>query len=170
MRPKGMLVTGAAIAATMAVAAAPAGGATTPRHLGAAAAASANAPSGSVLGGLTPQSWPIVVALNKARNRVEQVVIGLDMTCTSGDVFSTNDGFRGLKLSKRGRFSANVGPQRIDAGGVPADVESKVIGRFGSRRATMRGIWSLKVTIYDATGTTVADTCESGVVSWTARQ
>ena len=171
MRPKVMILSGAALAAG-AVAAAPATGATTQRHLSGAAAASASAkaPTGSVLGGLTPQSWPIFIALARKRDRVEQVVIGLDMTCTSGDVFSTNDGFQNLKLSRKGRFSANVGPERIDAGGVPADVVSKVIGRFTSDRAAMRGIWSLKVTIYDATGTTVADTCESGLVNWTARQ
>lgn len=169
MRPKVMMLSGAALAAG-AVAAAPATGATTPRHLSGVAAASAKAPAGSVLGGLTPQSWPIVIALNRARDRVEQVVIGLDMTCTSGDVFSTNDGFQNLRLSRKGRFSAKVGPERIDAGGVPADVDSKVIGRYTNGRAGMRGIWSLKVTIFDATGTTVTDTCESGLVSWTARQ
>lgn len=174
MRPKGRIVSGAALATGVAVAAAaaPAGGATPARHLAASSAASAgaSAATGSVLGGLTPQSWPIVIALNKARTRVAQVVIGLDLTCTSGDSFSTNDGFQNIKLSKRGRFSASIGPERIDAGGVPADVDSKVIGRFRDGRSSMRGIWSLKVTIYDATGTTVTDTCESGVVSWTAVQ
>jgi hypothetical protein len=34
----------------------------------------------------------------------------------------------------------------------------------------MRGIWSLKITVYDAGGTTVTDTCESGLVRWTAVQ
>jgi hypothetical protein len=61
-------------------------------------------------------------------------------------------------------------PQRIDAGGVPADVESKVIGRLAANRASMRGVWSLKITLYDPTGATVLDTCESGLVRWTAVQ
>ena len=164
------MLTGGALVAAVAVAAAPASGATPPRHLGAQAAASAKAPRGLVFGGITPQNWPVVVALNKARNRVDQVVIGLDMTCTSGDSFGTSDGFRALKLSKNGRFGTTFGPERIDAGGVPADVESKVIGRMSRERGSMRGIWSLKITIYDATGTNVLDTCESGVVSWTAGQ
>jgi hypothetical protein len=34
----------------------------------------------------------------------------------------------------------------------------------------MRGVWSLKITVYDPTGMTVVDTCESGLVSWTAAQ
>ena len=170
MRPDGMMLTGGALIAALAVAAGPADGATKPRHLSAHSAASAKAPSGAVFGGITPQSWPVVVALNKARTRVDQVVIGVDMTCTSGDSFGTSDGFQALKLSKKGRFSTTFGPERIDAGGVPADVESKVIGRMSNNRGSMRGIWSLKITVYDPTGMTVLDTCESGVVSWTAAQ
>ena len=170
MRPQGTLLTGAAITAALAVAAGPAYGATQPRHLGAKAAASAKAPTGLVFGGITPQAWPVVVALNKARNRVDQVVIGLDMACASGDTFGTSDGFQALKLSKKGRFATTFGPERIDAGGVPADVESKVIGRQSADRGSMRGVWSLKITVYDPTGTSVLDTCESGLVSWTASQ
>jgi hypothetical protein len=168
-----MVFTGAALSVALAVAATPAGGATKPRHLSAAkasASAAPQAPGGFAFGGITPQSWPVVVALNKARDVVEQVVIGLDMTCTSGDTFGTSDGFQALKLSKKGRFGTTFGPERIDAGGVPADVESKVIGRMLKGRASMRGVWSLKITIFDAAGTTALDTCESGLVSWTAVQ
>jgi hypothetical protein len=156
--------------AALAVAAAPAGGATKPRHLDAKAAASARTPSGLAFGGITTQSWPVVVALNKARSRVDQIVMGLDMTCTSGDTFGTSDGYQKLKLSRRGRFSTTFGPKRIDAGGVPADVESRVIGRLAKDRTSARGVWSLKITLYDATGSTVADTCESGLVRWRAVQ
>jgi hypothetical protein len=163
------MLTGAAITA-LAVTAGAAHGAPAPRHLTAHAAASAKAPSGVVFGGITPQSWPVVVALDKARNRVDRVAIGLDMTCTSGDSFGTNDGFQKLKLSRRGRFTTTYGPQRIDAGGVPADVESKVVGRMSSDRGSMRGVWSLKITIYEPTGTTALDTCDSGLVRWTATQ
>jgi hypothetical protein len=170
MRPRRMMLTGGALAAALAVAAGPADGATKPRHLGAEAAASAKAPGGLAFGGITLQGWPVVATLNKARNRVDRVVIGLDMACASGDSFGTSDGFKALKLSSKGRFSTTVGPQRIDAGGVPADVESKVIGRLAANRASMRGVWSLKITLYDPTGATVLDTCESGLVRWTAVQ
>lgn len=170
MRPQGTMLTGAAITAALAVAAVPANGAQKPRHLGATAAAAATAPTGLVFGGITPQAWPIVVALNRARDRVDQVVIGLDMACASGDTFGTSDGFQALRLSRKGRFATTYGPERIDAGGVPADVESKVIGRLSSNRASMRGVWSLKITVYNPTGVTVLDTCESGLVSWTASQ
>jgi hypothetical protein len=185
-----MMLTGGALATALAVAAGPAAaGSTKPRHLSAQAAAkapggfgkapggsgkapgdSAQAPAGVVFGGVTPQSWPVVVALNKARNRVDRVAIGLDMTCTSGDSFGTSDGFKALKLSRKGRFSTAFGPKRIDAGGVPADVESRVVGRMAADRASVRGVWSLKITIFDPAATTVVDTCESGLVSWKAGQ
>jgi hypothetical protein len=180
-----MMLTGGALATALAVAAGPAAaGAAKPRHLSAQAAAaakapgdsakapggSAKAPGGVVFGGVTPQSWPVVVVLDRARNRVDPVVIGLDMTCTSGDSFGTSDSFKALKLSKTGRFSKTLGPQRIDAGGVPADVESRVVGRIAANGTSVRGIWSLKITVFDPTATTVVDTCESGLVRWKARQ
>jgi hypothetical protein len=164
------MLTGGVLATALAVAAAPAQGAPLPRHLDAQAAASAPAPRGVVFGGITRTAWPVVVAVNARGSRVDQVVIGLDMTCTSGDTFGTADGFQGIRISRRGRFVSRFGPARVDANGVPADVESKVIGRRNATRTSMRGIWSLKVTIYDAAGTTVTDTCESGLVRWTALQ
>jgi hypothetical protein len=164
------MLTGGALAAVLVVAAMPAGAAQRPRHLSAQAAATAKAPSGVVFGGITQSNWPVVVALNETRTRVAQVVIGLDMTCTSGDSFGTNDGFKGLKISKKARFSTVFGPRRIDAGGVPADIESRVVGRFTKGRASVRGVWTQKITLYDPTGTIVIDTCQSGLVNWAAVQ
>ena len=188
MRPRALMLTGGALATALAVlAGAPppvhpgiqgaAAAATLPVHPGIRAAAaakapghgSAKAPGGAVFGGVTPQSWPVVVALNRARNRVDRVAIGLDMTCTSGDNFGTSDRFQALKLSRKGRFRTTFGPQRIDAGGVPADVESRVVGRMAADGASVRGVWSLKITLYDPATSAVADTCESGLVSWKAR-
>ncbi len=170
LRPKRRMLTGGALAAVLAVAAMPADAAQRARHLSAQAAATAKAPTGVVFGGITQSNWPIVVALNEAGTRVDQIVIGLDMRCTSGDSFGTNDGFKGLKISKKARFSTVFGPRRIDAGGVPADIESRVVGRFTKGRASIRGVWTQKITLYDPTGTTVIDTCQSGLVNWAAIQ
>jgi hypothetical protein len=164
-----MVLTCGAVAAALAWAATPAGAGPPARHLDASAAAGAKAPGGLVFGGITSASWPVVVALNRTRTRVENVVIGLDLSCSSGDSFGTSDGYQALKISK-GRFHKAFGPQRIDAGGVPADIESRVVGRFNKGRGSVRGIWSLKITLYDAAGTNVTDTCESGLVNWTAAQ
>lgn len=186
LRPTGRMLTvsGACIAAAGAGAAASAadvpqrGGG---RHVGVqAAAAKRTAPKqaaapksaagGAVYGGVTPQNWPIVVELAKDAGKVKRIVTGLDMTCTSKENFGTTDGFTDIKLNSKNRFKATYGPQRIDAAGTPADIEGSITGRLTKDRSAVKGTWTYKVTFYDAGGSTVTDTCESGLVSWKARQ
>ena len=156
------------------------------RHVGAQAAAAKDAPkkkgaapkgtaakdpaTAAVYGGVTPQNWPIVVELDKDAGKVKRIVTGLDMTCTSKENFGTTDGFTDVKLNSKHRFKAPSGPQRIDAAGTPADIEGAITGRLTKDRLAMKGTWVYKVTFYDAAGTTVTDTCESGLVSWKAKQ
>ena len=155
------------------------------RHSGAQAAAKgapkkkATAPKGTaakdpagaaVYGGVTPQNWPIVVELDRDAGKVKRIVTGLDMTCSSKENFGTTDGFTDVKLNSKNRFKATYGPQRIDAAGTPADIEGAITGRLTKDRSAMKGTWVYKVTFYDAAGTTVTDTCESGLVSWKAKQ
>ena len=156
------------------------------RHVGAQAAApkdtapkkSAAAPkgaaakrgSGAVYGGVTPQNWPIVIELDKDAGKVRRIVTGLDMMCTSKENFGTTDGFTDVKLNSKNRFKATYGPQRIDAAGTPADIEGAITGRLTKDRSAMKGTWTYKVTFYDAAGATATDTCESGLVSWKAKQ
>jgi hypothetical protein len=145
------------------------------RHLDATAAAAKNTPArttpaGHVYGGITPQNWPIIVELDKDATKVTRIVTGLDMTCTSKENFGTTDGFTAIKFNSENRFKATFGPQRIDAAGTPADIEGAITGRRSKDRSSVKGTWSYKVTFYDAAGTTVTDTCESGLVSWKAKQ
>lgn len=141
------------------------------RHVvGGSAAASTRAPGGHVYGGITPQKWPIIVELNRDSTRVRQIVTGLDMTCTSNENFGTTDGFNDVKINSKHRFKSRFGPQRIDAAGTPADIEGAITGRRSKDGSSMKGTWSYKVTFYDAAGTNVTDRCESGLVSWRARQ
>jgi hypothetical protein len=175
VRPTGRMlrVSGACIAAAAAGAGATAADALDHggRHLGAQAAAAAKpAAGGDVYGGVTPQKWPIIIELGKDGARVARIVTGLDMTCTSKENFGTTDGFTDIKLNSRNRFKATFGPQRIDASGTPADIQGAITGRRSRDRASIKGTWSYKVTFYDAAGTKVTDTCESGLVSWKARQ
>jgi hypothetical protein len=140
------------------------------RHLGTKAAAAKRAAGGHVYGGITPQSWPIVIDLDKGGTKITRIVTGLDMTCTSTENFGTTDGFTDLKVNSKNRFHATYGPQRIDVAGTPADIQGAITGRRSNDRSSMKGTWTYKVTFYDAAGTTVTDTCESGLVSWKAEQ
>ncbi len=126
--------------------------------------------AGHVYGGVTPQNWPIVVDLDKTRTKVTRIVIGLDMTCTSNDNFGTTDGFTNVKINSKNRFKASIGPQRLDAAGTPADIQSAITGKRSRDGTSIKGTWNYKVTFYDAAGTTVTDTCDSGLVSWKAEQ
>jgi hypothetical protein len=101
---------------------------------------------------------------------VARIVIGLDMTCTSNENFGTTDGFTDVKLNSKNRFKATFSPQKIDAAGTPAQIEGAITGRRSKDRRSIKGTWSYKVTFFDAAGTTVTDTCESGLVSWKAEQ
>jgi hypothetical protein len=126
--------------------------------------------SARVYGGITPQNWPIVVQLDKSLTKVTRIVIGLDMTCTSNENFGTTDGFNDIKINANNRFKSKFGPQRIDAAGTPAEIEGAITGRRSKDRTSIKGTWTYKITFYDAPGTTVLDTCESGLVSWKAVQ
>jgi hypothetical protein len=139
------------------------------RHVGASAAAKP-ATGGQVYGGITPQKWPIVIELTNDATKVRRIVTGLDMTCTSNENFGTTDGFNDVKINSKNRFKATFGPQRIDAAGTPADIEGAITGRRSKDGSSMKGTWSYKVTFYDAAGTTATDSCQSGLVSWKARQ
>jgi hypothetical protein len=139
--------------------------------LAATPAFAAGTPSpGHVYGGVTPQNWPIVVDVNKDQTKVNRIVIGLDMTCTSNENFGTTDGFTDVKFNSKGRFKTSFGPQRIDAAGVPADIQGAITGRRSKDRRSIKGTWNYKVIFYDAAGTNVVDTCDSGLVSWKAEQ
>jgi hypothetical protein len=140
-----------------------------------AATATASAPSagaaaaGKVYGGLTSNAWPVVVEVNATRRRVVRAGIGLRLNCTSGGFYNTPDGYRDLTI-RRGRFSASFGPQTIrNPDGTTSDLEGSLSGSFNAARTKISGRWQLKVTEHDAAGA-VTDTCDSGSVSWTARQ
>ena len=140
------------------------------RHVGATASATKPAAGAHVYGGVTPQKWPIVIELDKAATKVTRIVTGLDMACTSNENFGTTDGFNNVKISSKNTFKATFGPERIDAAGTPAEIQGAITGRRSKDGSAMKGTWSYKVTFYDAAGTNVTDTCESGLVSWKARQ
>ncbi|HTN24333.1 MAG TPA: hypothetical protein VL120_10130 [Solirubrobacteraceae bacterium] len=159
LRPKGKFVKVAGVCIAVAAVGA-----------GPTAAATKTASAGHVYGGVTPQNWPIVVDLDKTQTKVARIVIGLDMTCTSNENFGTTDGFTDVKINSKNRFKATFGPQKIDAAGTPAQIEGAITGRRSKDRRSIKGTWNYKVTFFDAAGTTVTDTCDSGLVSWKAEQ
>ena len=123
---------------------------------------------GNTFGGLTNQGNPIVVDLNSTRRRVVRAVAAVDLTCTSG-LASFTDRFFDLAVSRRGKFSITYGPvtQRNDDG-TTTDFSGRFSGSLNDTRTRLTGVWRLTAVDHDAAGA-VTDTCDSGLVSWKAK-
>ena len=131
--------------------------------------AHAAAATGSVFGGVTSQGWPVVVELNKTGSQVVRAITGLDLTCTSGARARVRDGYIKMKV-KNGRFAVSFGPEtERNADGTTTDFEGSLSGTLNKSRTKVSGKWHYKGTDHDSSGA-VTDTCDSGSVSWSAKQ
>lgn len=159
----------AGVLAAAVLASAPFADATASRA-GSTHAHSAAAAAGVTYGGRTSQDFPVVVEVNKTRRKLARAIIAIRLTCTAGGFITTPDAYTRLSISKSGKFGASFGPstQRNDDG-TTTDFEGSVSGRFKSRRTRVTGKWSVKSTDHDASGA-ITDTCDSGTVSWSAKQ
>jgi hypothetical protein len=132
--------------------------------------ASTAAAGGTVYGGVTPQEFPVAIETSANGRKVIRATIGLRLTCTSGGIFSLPDGYQALAVSKQRKFSAAFGPvtNRNDDG-TTTDYQGSLSGAFNKARTKASGKWSLKVTEHDTAGA-VTDICDTGNVSWNAKQ
>jgi hypothetical protein len=134
-----------------------------PRAVGAAAA-------GTVYGGATAQQFPVVITASKNGRKVARAHIAIRLTCTSGATVTLPDGYVGLSVSKKRKFSAAFGPEtNRNPDGTTTDLEGTMRGAFNKARTKVSGTWTFKWTDRDASGA-VTDTCDSGSVSWKAKQ
>jgi hypothetical protein len=124
---------------------------------------------GTSYGGVTSQDFPVVVDVNRRRSRIVRAVIAIRLSCTSGGFLTVPDGYTKLSI-RRGKFSASFGPvTQRNPDGTTTDVEGTISGTFNSSRTKVSGTWAFKATDHDAAGA-VTDTCDSGSVSWSAKQ
>ena len=139
-----------------------------PEHGGSGATAAGA--GGTVYGGATGQDFPVVIETSKNGRKVVKARIAIRLTCTSGGSFALSDSYAGLSVNKRRRFSTSFGPvtNRNDDG-TTTDVQGAISGAFNKARTKASGTWSLKATDHDTSGA-VTDTCDSGNISWTAKQ
>jgi hypothetical protein len=139
-----------------------------PEH-GSVRAMSAGA-GGTVYGGVTAQDFPVVIETSRNGRKVVEAGIAIRLTCTSGAGIIVPDGYRAMSVSKKRKFTFSFGPvvDRNDDG-TSTDFEGSISGAFNKARTKVSGKWSLKATDRDAAGA-ITDTCDSGSVSWTAKQ
>jgi hypothetical protein len=131
---------------------------------------SAAGSAGAAYGGVTPQGWAVVVELNKNRKKVVRATIGLSLNCTSGGLINLPDHYTGMRIGKNRKFGAAFGPQTIrNDDGTTTDFQGSMSGKLNAARTRLSGKWRLTLTDHDAAGA-VTDTCDSGSVSWKAKQ
>lgn len=161
----------AALAATGCVLVA--GAFTVPGASGAPAATSqsVNLSLGHVFGGFTSQDFPVILeARTPLLKRLVGVAAAVRLECATGGGFTVADAYRDLKVDRQRRFQASFGPEtRRNDDGTTTEIEGSVRGRFNRTRTLARGAWEAKATERDAAGA-VTDSCESGRVTWRARQ
>jgi hypothetical protein len=104
------------------------------------------------------------------RRHIVRAITVLDMTCTSGNIWSATDRYPRMPVSKKGRFSFAFGPttQRNDDG-TTTDFKGRLAGRLNVAKTKISGTWTYTIIDHDAAGA-VTDTCTSGSVNWTAKQ
>ena len=125
---------------------------------------------GTVYGGSTAQDFPVVIETSKNGRQVVRATIAIRLSCTSGAAPTLPDGYVKMSVSKKRKFSASFGPTtNRNSDGTTTDFEGTISGAFNKARTTVSGTWSFKGTDHDAAGA-VTDTCDSGSVSWKAKQ
>ena len=132
---------------------------------------------GVVFGAVTSQDFPIVIELSKTGRKIVRATIGLDLKCATPDVSLTiPDGVRNVAVSASGKFTAEQPVTREPANtatGTPAyDFSAKFTGTVNKARTRIKGSWQRKLVLYnpaDPTATQILDSCDTGVLSFTAR-
>ena len=128
------------------------------------------AAGGTVYGGATAQDFPVVIETSRNGRKIVDSTIAILLNCTSGGGVVMRDGYGGLSVNKARKFKASFGPTPVrNDDGTMTDFEGSLSGSFNKARTKASGKWSLKATERDAAGT-ITDTCDSGSVSWSAKQ
>ena len=125
--------------------------------------------AGRVLGGVTSQHWPVVVAISTSGKQIQGASAGLVLSCSSGAVFPVPDGWGNVPIRAHGNVNASAGipPSGGNSTGAITGGSDTFNGRLDRRRATFRGTWRLHVNYLMSNGQT--DQCDSGPVAFSAR-
>jgi hypothetical protein len=133
---------------------------------------------GTSFGGLTPQGWPVVIQVSRNLKHMTRAIIGLDENCTpSMDLFGTSDFYGGrrdlfIPMNRSHKFSAAFGPvsNPQPPAGTTETAQGSISGKLNRTLTKASGTWQLVFVTKNATTGAVVDTCDSGLVHWTATQ
>ena len=125
---------------------------------------------GNTYGGVTSQGFPVFVTMNATRRQVVREMAAIEAKCTGGGGFTTPDRFTKVPVSKGGKFRVVYGPftQRNDDG-TTTDYQGRMTGALNDAKTKIVGTWRLIAVDHDLTGV-VSDTCDTGLLTWSAKQ
>ena len=125
---------------------------------------------GNTYGGVTSQGMPVFVTMNATRRQVVREIAAVVVNCKSGGGFTIPDRFTKVAVSKGGKFRVVYGPftQRNDDG-TTTDYQGRMTGALNDAKTKIAGTWRMIVTDHDAAGA-VTDSCDTGLLTWTAKQ
>jgi hypothetical protein len=155
------------IASATAIFALPLGAAASPADSGPTARSAAAA--GVVYGGHAKDGFPVVIEVSKNRHQIVRASIAIRLQCSAGGFFTVPDSYVKLPVNKKGKFGVAYGPETVrNDDGTTTDFQGSISGAFNAARTKVSGTWQTKMTDHDGTGA-VTDTCDSGTVSWSAK-
>jgi hypothetical protein len=127
---------------------------------------------GVVFGGATSQTFPVVIQVTRNLKQVTLALIGWGADCTSGGAIAYSDNYKSLKITKKGAFGASFGPQ--PAPGAPTGQtetdQGSIAGQFNKAHTKVSGTWRFTAIFKNASTGAVIDTCDTGVIRWSAKQ
>jgi hypothetical protein len=121
---------------------------------------------GVIYGGSTSQGEPLVLRLNAARRKVDDLIFAWEASCTPDGAFRFNEDFYNWKVKSTGAFGGPVTADVAIDGGGQRHFDYSLGGRVGSSKA--KGTIHAKFNDVDAAGTQ-GRMCDTGNVTWSAQ-
>jgi hypothetical protein len=122
-------------------------------------------PESDVLAGKTQQGWPVFFKIEKRGRQLAEAEIGLHMMCTSGQGYSTMDGYVHVPIAANGKLSGSgdLAPT-TGSDGTTYGLSSKFTATLSRNHARLSGTWDLHETFIMKDGT--RDECDSGSITF----
>ena len=125
---------------------------------------------GNTYGGVTSKGFPVIVTMNATRRQVVRAIAAVEAPCTSDATLNSPDRFTKLAVTKSGKFKVVYGPYTVrNDDGTTTDYQGRMTGVLNDAKTKIAGTWRLIAVYHDPTGA-VSDTCDSGLLTWSAKQ
>ena len=125
---------------------------------------------GNTYGGVTSQGFPVFVDMTATRRQVVRAMAAVVLKCTSGGRFTYPDRFTKLAVTKGGKFKIVYGPYTVrNDDGTTTDWQGRMTGALNDAKTKIAGTWRMIAIDHDLTSA-VTDSCDTGLLTWTAKQ